>query len=81
MLASTACLARTLALHDDPWVEAPRSVARPLAMAACRMELWSGEPGNWSRQCRILEFGEYWLERDPPGRSGRLSFAFLHREL
>ena len=64
-----AYLAHTLALHDDPgWkpLDPSRDPDRWLHVEWT----WSGEPGDWTRRSRILEFGKYWLERDPTGRSG-----------
>ena len=64
-----AYLARTLALHDDPgWkpLDPSRDPDRWLHVEWS----YSGEPGNWTRRSRILEFGEYWHALDSTGRSG-----------
>ena len=64
-----AYLAHTLALHDDPgWkpLDPSRDPDRWLHVEWS----WSGEPGNWTRRSRILEFGEYWHAPDRTGGSG-----------
>ena len=63
-----AYLAHTLALHDDPgWkpLDPSRDPDRWLHVEWT----WSGEPGNWTRRSRVLEFGEYHLAPDRIGRS------------
>ena len=64
-----AYLAHTLALHDDPaWK--PLDPSRDLDRWLHVEWAWSGEPGNWTRRSRILEFGEYWYEGDQTDHSG-----------
>ena len=60
-----AYLAHTIALHDDPgWkpLDPSHDPERWLHVEWT----WSGEPGNWIRRSRTLEFGKYQLSPGPP---------------